>query len=262
MKSERRHELEQNALATWALGAAEKAQSHSREITTGVLVVVALIAVFLGWRYYSALNNESAWNSYFAAAQSNDAEALANVAKAEAAHPAGWLAAMESGKAYLANGCDQFMRDRAAAVQDLRTAEEQFSNVLKRANDATIRCDALRGRATVYEMFAGTTENDKSLEKALADVKKIQDIARRSKLDEYLSWADGEVTRLENHATAEFYSQLLQNLDKPKGLPAETATDAAAESTVPTAETLLDTKGIMNMGHRSQRKQRQLPHRR
>ncbi|MDO4558770.1 MAG: hypothetical protein Q4C47_07385, partial [Planctomycetia bacterium] len=118
MKSERRHELEQNVLATWATGAAEKAKTHSRELTSAVFVIVAVLVVFLGWRYFNRTGNAASWDNYFLASQS-ETGGFAAVAEAERERPAGLFAAMNAGRSSLAMGCESFLRDRATAIQEL-----------------------------------------------------------------------------------------------------------------------------------------------
>ena len=246
MRSERRHELEQNVLANWATGAAEKAKNHSRELTTTAVVVVAVLVVFFGWRYFSQTGNAASWDNYFLASQS-ETGGFAAVAEAERTRPAGLFAAMNAGRTSLAMGCELFLKDRATAIQELRSADTQFTFVVNQATDPAIRCEALRSRAVVSEMFAGTAEKENPIAKAVEDLRRMQDIAKVAKLEKYETLAAAEIERLERPSTAAFYTRASE-YTAPGGTPAD-VTDAPKEADAAAAgQQLLDASGIMNLG--------------
>ena len=254
MKSERRHELEQNVLATWATSAAGRAKDHSRELTTAAIVLVALVAALFSWRHFSSASNVAAWDHYFAAAQAESgepqsvADGMMAVAEAERDRPGGWFAAMNAGKNLLMIGCEGFLQDRAASLQVLQAAESQFTHVMDRATDPAIRCEALRNRALVREMFAAAPgEKEDPLKAAADDLKQLEDLATNAGFEDYRTLALREMQRVTRPATAEFYRQMV-TLGEAKMPPMGLSDTEMVDPGTAEAARLLDASGILNLG--------------
>lgn len=150
MKSQRRHELEQNELAIWL---AETGQSIKPY--TNIILIVALVGV-LGVAVYAWLSRQ--WRAEAASASANlvgasvfDLKKLQETVDKYPKTSAGQLAAVTLADYFLAEGCATVLDDRGSANQNLTRAVELYQRALEHARDPLLRERATLGLARAYE---------------------------------------------------------------------------------------------------------------
>jgi predicted negative regulator of RcsB-dependent stress response len=153
MDSEHRHELEENALATWLGGALERWQSVLPAIVAGVLLAVAGV---VGWSYYSqgaAGQSAERWQKFYLAVEGNSPslEALREASSDYAGSPVAEWADITWADGRLFNAADQFLRNRGAADTALAEAIEKYE-LLRSSKDSEIADRAVFGLARAYDM--------------------------------------------------------------------------------------------------------------
>ncbi len=154
MKTQRRHELQQNELADRLSKWLEQVQPYSKLIV-GVAVVIA--AVLFAIMFISNSNrrtNEASWTGYYAAASSRDPEELHKVAERYAGTKAAIWALHAAAQANLMQGSQSLYLDRGASREQLREAAEDYVSVLEKlgpSDEPLLRQRALYGLAQAYE---------------------------------------------------------------------------------------------------------------
>jgi hypothetical protein len=207
MKSERRHELQHNALLEWLVETGQTVRPYGNAIMMAVAVVVILFAVWLWWSGQSAVDRDTAWGTLFAAQLSGDPSKVSDVADKYPGSPAGQWAAIAAGDMYLSNGCDQLFQNKATATDELNKAVESFKKVQN--SDNPLVCErATYGLARTYEALSGTrqAELDKAIEayKKIVEGKGVFANAAQQRLDD-----------LDRSATKQFYDQFAKYDPKP-----------------------------------------------
>ncbi len=212
MKSERRHELQHNALADW-IGRNFQAIRPYGNAILAVISLVLLIAV--GWLWWSrqvAAGDATAWNELYLAQVNNNPGELMDVAEKHPGTRVGHWAAVVAGDMHLAMGCEQLFTNKATAAQDLRKAVESYLRVLQDSQTPMLRERATFGLARAYEALSGTRQSQGELDKAVETYQTVVD-----------KWPDGAYTEmarqrlddLKRPATKEFYDKFAQYDPKP-----------------------------------------------
>ncbi len=151
MKSERRHELEQNALANWVATRMEAIRPYQNAILGGLLLVAAAVVAFSVWRSMAQRQVTVAWEDYFHAIQTREPRELEQVANRHAGtHVANW-AATSAADLRLAAGCDLQFTDRPSALYEIRNAIDLYLMVLEQSRERLLRERATFGLARAYE---------------------------------------------------------------------------------------------------------------
>ncbi len=173
MKSERRHELQQNELADWLGEKIEAMKPHATQIALAVVLVV-LVAIGLVW-FLGGDDSVSArnWERYFAAVnQPRDREqALQKVATTSPGSPAALWAQMAIGDQNAAEGGRAMFSDRPEAQKLLTKAESSYKIVEAGAKDPQLKGRAQYGLGRVYESLCKPQEAVKQYEAAAALLK-------------------------------------------------------------------------------------------
>ena len=137
MKAERRHELQQNALADWLGKTIEKAQPHANTILIGTLLVVGAIVAVIMLSGRAGSRDAGAWDQYYQATIIDDADTriaeLTGVAEAHPNDAPGLWARLMAGEARLARGANSSFKNRKAGREDLEAAHLDFEAVVKGA---------------------------------------------------------------------------------------------------------------------------------
>jgi hypothetical protein len=176
MKSERRHELQTNALADWAGHQIEAVKPHLNLILT---VLLGAIAVILAWAYFARWNasqSTAAWSDFYRAADDSEPAALLEMAKQHAGAPASVWALLLAADSQLAQGAEQAFSDRKTAETNLKQAVQTYEVVLKELREPTLRRRALFGLAEAHEVLYSVANDKKDLEAAR---KNYEEIARQ-----------------------------------------------------------------------------------
>jgi tetratricopeptide (TPR) repeat protein len=274
MKTERRHELQTNVLASSLAHWVEVLKPYGRGIVAGVL---AIVGVLLAWMYISSQNKAQeveGWNRYFRAVNTRDQPLLRDVAQQYAGTMVANWARLTTADWQLESGTNRLLSDRTLARDDLREASETFQ-ALASVSNQSVRERAAFGLARAYESLG-------ELEKARAEYRKIAETWPNSP---YAEQSKSRAEALEQNDTKQFYDWVAKyeppapfsnepgtpgkrpdflkepdagtlnvpsslgdsavkfpslGLDEPAEKPAESAETAAAEPDLPAAEPAAD----------------------
>ena len=112
MKTERRHELQENELATW-LGQVIHTYQHYLRAALGVIILAALglmASAYMNNR--SKQTQEAAWSAYFEARLAPESSALKKVAETYSSTEAAGWALQSAGDLELGQGISELFRDK------------------------------------------------------------------------------------------------------------------------------------------------------
>lgn len=171
MKSERRHELQQNLLADWLGRQIQAIKPYQNVILLVVAAVFVVAALYGWWSRQTGRTAAEAWGRLIEATLLSGAGELnpTEYVAVEEQYPntaAADCAAVVAGDLHLTYGCDLLFVNKATANQELRKAEENYSRVLEHS-----RVASLRERATFGLARAAEARGD--LEKAMAYYEQI-----------------------------------------------------------------------------------------
>ena len=180
MDSKHRHELEQNVLAKWIVDQYEDwIRPNSNWLGYAVLGILIVIAIILVTARVHSWNRATAWKHYYAALQSEQAEAELEIIANSTSGIVGVQARLALAQRQLTEGCTQAFVDKNQAISLLEKGIASFQQVQKATNDSLILQEAGFGLAQCWE--------------ALAAVRVGDDLARSE--DEYQKvvdrWEDG-----------------------------------------------------------------------
>src|SRR5690349_6891211 len=119
MKSEKRHQLEQNELANWLGQSIKTVEPYLKPIVVGLAIVALAFAAVTWWRGYSARGSATALNQFSTAFSQQNIGALDDVAADYPGTTAAHWAALEAANLRLAEGSQLLFIDRANATQQL-----------------------------------------------------------------------------------------------------------------------------------------------
>ncbi len=205
MKSERRHELQHNALLDWLMQTGEKAKPYMNVILLGLVVVVV---GFVGYRWMSATsaNKEAAaWDSVFQAMNTNDTSQLDQTIEDHGNTAAAQWAAVIAGDIRLAAGCQELFTTKATAIDQFDKAREEYKGVLKDCQDSVVRERATYGLARTCEAMAGTRQSQQALDDA---IEQYEEIVTKWPEGAYAKAAQARLNALSQPSTKEFYDAL------------------------------------------------------
>lgn len=206
MKSERRHDLQNNELAS-SLGAGiEKVQPFVQYIVGGV-VIAALFSV--AWGVYTSFAKKSAaaaWTEYYFTLNTGDAESFKAIAADHPGSAAAIWAEQTAGDEYLADGIDALYKDRGQGVELLKKAIASYETVKSKSQNPELKTRAELGLAQAHESLG---ELDKA--KAL-----YQQVISAGLQPAITSVATSRVAFLDSKAGKDFYAWF----DKLKPTPA------------------------------------------
>jgi len=156
MKSERRHELQQNLLADWLGRQIQAIKPYQNAILLAVAAVFVAAALYGWWSRQSGQTAAAAWNRVIEATllsgpgEMNPTE-YASVQEQSPNTTAAECAAVVAGDLHLAYGCNLLFVNKATANQELRKAVENYSRVLESSRVASLRERATFGLARAAE---------------------------------------------------------------------------------------------------------------
>ncbi|HYO24369.1 MAG TPA: hypothetical protein VEQ85_05410 [Lacipirellulaceae bacterium] len=156
MKTERRHELQSNTLATELAIWGEKLRPYASAILMGIAALVGLYAVLSIWNSRSAAREEQAWNAYQRALLEGDVERKSLRLAAEqdfaaGSHMSEW-AYVNWADRQLRLAADEFFVNREATVNRLKGVDDVYEQYATEGTDAEVRDRARFGLARVREM--------------------------------------------------------------------------------------------------------------
>ncbi len=151
MKSERRHELEHNALADWLADALEKIRPYQNAILGGLVLVVGLVVAVTLWRNMAHQQATVAWEDYFQTLQTGQPGDLEDAADRHPGSEAAQWADTAAADLRLASGCNLLFSDKPSALFELRKAVDLYLSVLQQTDERTLLERATFGLARAYE---------------------------------------------------------------------------------------------------------------
>jgi predicted negative regulator of RcsB-dependent stress response len=217
MKTERRHELETNVLATSLAHGAERVKPYGR----GVLAaIIAALFIVLAWWYISVQNTSQsavAWDEYLQAVSTGtrDEQLLEDIAQQNAGSTVANMARLTLADWKLDAGTNRLLTDRAAATEQLREASETF-RALQSVNDPSIQERAGYGLARTYEAMG-------ELDKARTA---YTELAEKFPEGPFVAAAKSRAAKLEEHGTKDFYDWLAK-YEPPAAMSGEPGTPGA-----------------------------------
>ena len=204
MKSDRRHELEQNVLAD-RLGAGIESVQSFLPTAIGAIVVVTVLA--LGWGLYSSSSQRkasAAWTDYYFNLEAGDADAFADIAEKYDGSVAGAWALQTAGNGYLENGLQTLYVNKADGEALIQKAIDEFSK-LESQSDPVLRSKALLGLAQAYESLG-------EIDKAAGYYDRVAKSTTQPRL---ISKANERIAFLNSQPGKEFYAWFKSYAPKP-----------------------------------------------
>lgn len=197
MKSERRHELQQNELAVFLNRLNHSIEPYSRLIA---VVVASLIIGGLALMFYNSHQTgqrSDATLQLIEATASQDAEVLLAVSDKYPETIAGAWARLYQGKQYLVQGIQALYTDRTDAEELLSDAQAAFKNAIASSDDPLLHSRGYFGIARAQESLGDIEQAIESYRKVIevdeseAMVKKAEDrinTLSTRQASEFLAW--------------------------------------------------------------------------
>lgn len=212
MKSERRHELQQNELADWIGKSYESARPYGNLILALVALVLLVAAAWIWWSRQASAGQAETWNKLYQAQLNGNPAEMMEVAENHPNTDVGHWAAVIAGDIYLANGCEQLFTNKATAAQELRKAVDSYLAVLNESQIPMLRERATFGLARAYEALSGTRQSQGELDKAIENYRAV---VEKWPNGAYTEIAKQRLADLERPATKQFYDKFAQYDPKP-----------------------------------------------
>ena len=195
MKTERRHELQTNDLATWLGEAIKTTEKYSRAIMATIVAAIVLIGLYFYQSRQSAAREAKVWNAYFRAFDVGGPKEMEEIAVKQGDTLAGRWARLSLADTQLAQGASQLFDNKATAIESLQKAADNYSQLKQTAREPGVLELATLGLARTYEAQG-------KLEPARSEYKLFLSKYPSSAFAEL---AQGRLTDLERKSTKEFY---------------------------------------------------------
>jgi hypothetical protein len=195
MKTERRHELQENELANWLAEKLDWLRPYSKAILGVLLLAVVALMVVSYMRGRSERMREAGWAAYFEAMAGRSPEAFEEVANTYPGTSAAGWAMQRAADLYLDESLQQLFQDRDAAQQSVDAARELYQKILDTSNDPMLEQRATYGLAKCLEA-RGDFEEAKA---------HYEQVASRWSDSTFAALARERVNRIEQPATRQWY---------------------------------------------------------
>lgn len=235
MKSERRHDLQNNELAGTLGVGIEKAAPYAQFIIGGVVIATVLA---LGYGVYSSFAKKTAaaaWTEYYFALAGGDAETFKSIGDKHPSSDAAIWGQQTAADQYLADGIDALYRDRDQAVELIQNAIKSYETVQQNASQPELRTRAALGLAQAQESL-GELEKAKTL---------YQQVISDDLQPAITSVAKNRVAFIESQAGKDFYAWF-DKLKPAPVAPPKMPNDLSKPPTGPDLkfDTPIDTSGL------------------
>ena len=205
MKSERRHELEQNELADWLGDSVATVKPYVNVILGAILAVLIAIVGGVWWMQQAQVKSNESWDAFHTALASGNPTELTDMSEDYPGTKAADWARVVVGDMYLSAGCNMLFTNRADANLELDKAVVFYQQVLDESQQGVLLDRATYGLARTREAMG-------ELDKAKALYEKVTK-----------TWADGpfaevaadRLKQLEQPATVAFYEKFEKWDPKP-----------------------------------------------
>lgn len=196
MNSERRHELQQNALADMLGDKIKKIEPYTKLIAVGVAIAVFGALAFVFYRSAEIGARSDATLELLQNSGTIDPDALASVGERYADTSAGALAKLLQADALLSEGIAGLFNDREAAEGQLDEALKQYTQVSQASNDKLLQSRANFG-------VARTLESKGEIDKAVSAYNRVIEIGES---DAIATAARNRIEHLKSPMTKEFFA--------------------------------------------------------
>jgi tetratricopeptide (TPR) repeat protein len=206
MKTQRRHELQTNALADRIGAFLVWVESNYKTVLGIVVAAIVIVGLYFVLNRNSSAKLERGWNAYYQAAADQNIETMRELAEDHQGTPAGTWARLWVADELLNSGTEQQFQDRSQANDDLRKSVEAYEQVLTQRIDPFLAHRAKLGIARAYE----------SLDQLEEARKYYGELADDDKLTAFIApQAEKRLTDLERARTKEFYDWFSAQDPKP-----------------------------------------------
>lgn len=242
MKTERRHELQTNALARSLADWVERAKPYGK---AGLALLLAVAVLLFAWAWTSTQSAGQAaagWTELFEAtrgANPDPRETLRDISGRYAGTMVGQWARLTLADLQLQSGTGRLLQDRKIGQEELREAREEYKALLVEASQNTIQQRATYGLARAEEAL-GELEPARTTYRSLAE---------RWPEGPFAAAAESRANDLERQSTKVFYDWLAK-YEPPPPLSNEPGTPGIGPSFLddPDAGGLLDTPAMPEGG--------------
>ena len=213
MKSERRHELQHNELATWLINSFQTVKPYQNLLFAVVAAVLVAVLGYTLWTRDAASRTSQAWDQFNAVVQSRDPAKLTKLSEEYPNTPVGTTAAVVAADDHLQEGCERLFVNKALAQTELNKAIDLYRLVLEQTQVPMQLERATFGLARAHEA-KGELE---------AAEKLYGEVAARWPNGTFTAAANGRLEDLKRPATKRFYDQFAHFDPKPAftGKPGE-----------------------------------------
>lgn len=233
MKSDRRHELQTNELATRLAHWIEQAKPYSKTAAAAAVAALVLLFAYFYLTHQSQARQAEGWDEYFAALNANKPDDIQGVIDRHPGSTVAHFARLRLADGLLGDGVEELFTDREQAHDKLRKAVDHYAAVRdETASRGPLKQRALLGLGRSREALNQIDEARQDYKAAVdCDPKGALAIAAQQRLDD-----------LERQGTREFLDWFAARETKPAGsapggrrpdfdfqsLPDEPALDAGA----------------------------------
>jgi hypothetical protein len=206
MKSEHRHELQQNDLGKLTQKVTPWVERHGLQVLAGVVVVLVLGGGVLWWTSQAVTAGSAGWTQL---ATAQTVEDYAAVVEQHGDSLAGAWARLRGAELNLETGIQAAFTDREAADLDLKRAKEDFEKVLaaKVTLPAPVKERAMLGLARTLE---ATCDGNTA-----PVVEAYQSLLKQFPDSVYKTHVDQRVKELQSASAGEFYKWFHAQQPKP-----------------------------------------------
>jgi len=195
MKTERRHELQTNALADWLGRSIENVRPYSTGIVGGVVLVVVAMGAYTYWKHQTRTSEQRGWEQLLSFSAAGNPNNLEDVADTFPNALVGIYARLQLANVQLNNGIYQLFTDRAEGKDQLNKAVVTFETIKNEATDPFLQQHALYGLARAHESLDHLEEAEKY----------YQELRDKWSDGVYSTMASRRLADLNRRETKEFY---------------------------------------------------------
>ena len=204
MKSQRRHELEHNALLDWLATTYKQAEPYLN-LVLGIVVAAALVVFgYSWWSRQAAGQTAEAWDRFYQAQTANNPVEFEKVAESYPGTHVGQYAAVNAADLRLIFGLNQRFSNQAGAMPELRKAVGLYL-MADESSSPMLRQRATFGLARAYEGLG-------DLEKAIQYYRQLTEKWPKGAYDEVASHA---LTQLQKPETKAWFDRFAKYDPKP-----------------------------------------------
>lgn len=221
MKTERRHELQTNALADRIGKSVELIEQNYRAVVGVLVALLIMVAVYFYISGERTASRTQAWDRYFKALNQNDMVDMMSVADTYSDTAAGAWARLTIADQSFAQGVSQLLQNKAEANDQLHRAIDAYDQVLK---SAAAQQQPLLAQRALWGL-ARSHESQNQLDKARDAYAQLAEPGRWTD-PIFATEAQRRLKALEQQSTKQFYDWFArQEPLTPAGTPAATKLD-------------------------------------